>query len=81
MCNAMETSHGQGSPEIQGAWVATGPPTIMTNSLDLHDYHKCHTSTLGVRRYPRTPSADAPTHGGDGNAINVSAAVPCVAGI
>ena len=34
-------------PKIQGVWLATGPPTTMTKSSDLHDYHKFHRSTVG----------------------------------
>jgi len=37
----------KGSQIFKGVWVAAGPPTTPTESLDLHDYHECHRSTLG----------------------------------
>jgi len=36
-------SRGQ---QIQVVWVAAGPASNLTKSLNLHDYHKCHRSTL-----------------------------------
>jgi len=29
--------------------MVAGPPTTLTKSLHLHDYHKCNASTLRVR--------------------------------
>ena len=38
-----------GVQKFKKVWVALERPTTVTKSLDLHDYHKCHRSTLGVR--------------------------------
>jgi len=38
-----------GGPKIWGFWVAVELRTTLTMLLDLHDYHKCHRSTLRVR--------------------------------
>ena len=45
-------SRGSKNSEVR---VAVGPPTTPTKSLYLHDYHKCHKSTLGGPG-PRTPA-------------------------
>jgi len=36
-------------PKIQWGLGGRGTPTKLTKSLDLHDCHKCHRSTLGLR--------------------------------
>ena len=46
-----------GGPKIHGVLGRRGTPTTLTKSLDLHDYHKCHRSTLGI-----TDSRTPPPH-------------------
>jgi len=47
-------------PKIQGSWWPRGTPTTWTKSLDLHHYHNCHRSTLGVWTLPSTPCPPPP---------------------